>query len=761
MYSRGYEDFRLMMGLRSDTPMSTSPAVPLVRLLLVLSCLAASCSTGVEDSGPGWIRLAHGFRPQEHGRRSMGAALSWPRGSLGLSADETVGSVVCTLDLSPELWIAEGRGVWSSALPVPIVEPPAGAQVAVSSLRGEGGEILELSESELKRVRQSVDTDQARSQMLNLDATTRPGFALVAGRVYLILEEGQSSAGTMELRYPIYLGREEEGTWRIYYEDLVADGIPVLPGTSEQLLVDYPAGSALRFRTTATRGDEAVGGALRFVVRLDGELVFEEFREPGTTPECEEHVILLPDAARAGAELTFEVQGEIAMAAFLQPVIGPAQVGESAQRPDGAQRPDIVLCVGDTFRADNMADWGGDPALTPNLNRFAASSLRFLAARAPATATITSQAAIFSGLHPPQSGVRNGLQQLTDDALTLTEHLQASGYRTVAITDAGQVSWRYGLAQGFESFEQSWDTDFDATLESITRQLALDDGRPLFLFVHSYRSHNPYRVSAETRARLAQDYALDGLEFEDLLQPALDEAKHGIRGEPLARIDGSVERIQRMYRASVADLDLGFGRLFEQLEVVGLMQRAIVVYTSDHGEAFGAHGVLGHGSAVWDDQALVPLCLRAPGVEPGSVLTSVSLLDLAPTLSGLVGVQPHTTWVGRDLLSDEAPTPVYTFTGTPDRSLYEVAVVVGGRKLIFGATDGPGELRHAYDLDDDEDELVDLSSSEWAQSLARALADPMAEVFRPGLESQKAAISTDLRRQLEALGYAGDSTDED
>ena len=111
---------------------------------------------------------------------------------------------------------------------------------------------------------------------------------------------------------------------------------------------------------------------------------------------------------RAGVErarMSFEVEGNLAYSSFLCPQVGPAQTGDRGARPWATGRPDIVIFLADTFRADNMETYGGKLDLTPNLDRFAKSSRRFLRAWSPSTNTLPAHASLFTGLYPLQTGV--------------------------------------------------------------------------------------------------------------------------------------------------------------------------------------------------------------------------------------------------------------------------------------------------------------------------------------------------------------------
>ena len=121
-----------------------------------------------------------------------------------------------------------------------------------------------------------------------------------------------------------------------------------------------------------------------------------------------------------------------------------------------AQRDNILLITLDTTRADRIGAYGYARARTPRLDRLAAEGARFDAAFSTAPITLPAHASIFTGLYPFEHGVRNnGNFYLEDRFETLATKLQANGYRTGAFVSAFVLDRRYGLARGFETYDDS------------------------------------------------------------------------------------------------------------------------------------------------------------------------------------------------------------------------------------------------------------------------------------------------------------------
>ena len=129
-------------------------------------------------------------------------------------------------------------------------------------------------------------------------------------------------------------------------------------------------------------------------------------------------------------------------------------------RPSPAPpRPDILLVTIDTWRADRLG-----AGVSPNLDRLAASGVRFTAARTAAPLTLPSHTTILTGLLPPAHGVReNGVDVLSDTHPTIAWLLRNAGYRTAAFVGAYVLDRRFGLSAGFDTYDDRIQRDPAAT----------------------------------------------------------------------------------------------------------------------------------------------------------------------------------------------------------------------------------------------------------------------------------------------------------
>jgi len=299
------------------------------------------------------------------------------------------------------------------------------------------------------------------------------------------------------------------------------------------------------------------------------------------------------------------------------------------------ERPPIILISIDTLRADRLGCYGYTSHPTsPEIDRRATSATRFTTSISQAPWTRPSHRAMLNGLNPISNGNLYSPR--------LGEMLWRAGYHTVAITAGGQLDPEFEFDAGFERF-RIW--DWIHAPDTVLPYL-IDDGRPFFLFLHTYEVHEPYTDHRFTaglpRGRLGEDFRK--AHWKWLGNSMTDEER---------------AYASALYDGDVANMDDGVGGLFAELQRSGVLDRAIVVLTSDHGEQFWEHGTWGHGGDVYDEEIHVPLLVWLPkrlaqqrigGPPPEVIREQVRTIDLYPTLLDLAGVPLDHEVQGRDLL---------------------------------------------------------------------------------------------------------------
>jgi arylsulfatase A-like enzyme len=578
-------------------------------------------------------------------------------------------------------------------------------------------------------------------------------FYVAGTELYLLDRAGRFADKTLD--YFAWIERKP----RASLPGITSDGLMLLAGESFSLELPAIASETaeLVFATTLY-GTPGTAGPSTFTVEFEGRPLLGTTMEPALAAPPEPHRVPLPRSS--GGRLTLRVTGGAGLALFSTPTV----TDTAREQPD---RPDIIIFLADTFRADNLAAWGGPANLAPNLNRFQESGLTFTGARAPATWTLPSQASLLTSLYPYQHGAVRSTLRLPAQLDTLPKRLRAAGYRTAAVTDGIMVTAHQGLDSGFELFlDQRLHSDFESdTLDRVRSVLALDDGRPLLLYVQSYRAHAPYMVTPETFASHPELFGEDGdiadWDYETLFSDVMEHAGKAKEGDTdsieLLRTRGT--QLERLYRGGVIDLDRGFGDFLTLVEP----RHPLFVFTSDHGESFFEHRAISHGTSVNEEEARVPLILSGPGIEPGLVERAVTLVDLAPTLTGLVGVAPSPDWSGRSILGLEPVGPdVLSFMAEIDGTDVErrFALYDGQHKVVGWTKNGRVEdkLESAFDLEADPHEEVDLLGAEpgWARALFEAHRAELDELTRPRAEPVPLVLTDEQRADLAAMGYTGD-----
>ena len=288
----------------------------------------------------------------------------------------------------------------------------------------------------------------------------------------------------------------------------------------------------------------------------------------------------------------------VSVMAASNPPFGPKQ---------SAGRLNVLLVTIDTLRADRLRSYGYERASTPALDALAASGARFADATAHAPLTFPSHVAILTGQYQNAFGVRlNGMNPLSESALTLAERFKGSGYQTGAVIGSVVVGRGTGLAQGFDAYNDRISAtpravvalaDLQRPAAEVTTAaktwLAAQRG-PWFLWVHYYDPHLPYSAPSRFASAAA--------------------------GRP--------------YDAEISYVDAELGSLLKGVD----RARTAVVVTSDHGEALGDHGESDHGYFIYDATLSVPLIVAAPGIQPRVVAEQVRSIDIAPTLLDLADV---------------------------------------------------------------------------------------------------------------------------
>ena len=468
-------------------------------------------------------------------------------------------------------------------------------------------------------------------------------------------------------------------------------------------------------------------------------------------------------------------------------------------------RPNLLLIVLDTARADAFEPWGAPPGASPTVAQLSVAGHTGRSVIAPACWTVPSHAAMFSGLLPRSMGLGRRGHTPEGYGATIRSHadrllptvLAANGYDTHAVSANLWISEQSGFDTGFSSFTnvrttRRGDQSSDRLRSRARWQLEAlraraDDGaaqverlldrflhertdEPFFWFVNLVECHSPYLPPAP----------YDDLRLPDRWRAGLDAHHHqtfeAFTRAALNGYDGTDEALARMrhlYARAVLLLDDWLARVVDRLDVAGVLDETLVVVTSDHGENFGECGLLGHAYSL--DHRLIHVPLVAMGPGAAAVAGASSLVELPSRLAAALGLTRH-PWSAVSAVPGVAISQLDAFVeaGDPrvDQAVRDLDLTdEGARRLVTSmscAVDGRWKLlrrrggEELYDLVTDPLEVVPLDvttapAAAPVAALRAALDDAAAREVDSSVHGNESVPNRsrdgDLEARMRLLGY--------
>ncbi|NCC53126.1 MAG: tetratricopeptide repeat protein [Spartobacteria bacterium] len=398
------------------------------------------------------------------------------------------------------------------------------------------------------------------------------------------------------------------------------------------------------------------------------------------------------------------------------------------------QKMNLLFITLDTTRADHLGCYGYTNAPTPVLDALAANGVVFEKAISCVPLTLPSHTTMFTGLLPPEHGLRtNGENSLDPSVPTMAEAFKKEGYATAAIIASMVLDKRFGLARGFDYYNDSIvspELDEEGlrayrpgveVIDTAINWLEEAGDTPFFCWVHLFDPHKPYHA------------------HEDL---------YGDR------------YVDMPYDAEIVYMDSQIGRLIDWLKAHNLMDNTMVVALGDHGEGLGDHGELYHGIMLYDTTLHVPLLMHRPGLLPQGkrIAERMSLVNIYPTILSLFGISANATPFAKDLSQAalgkatflpedcyaETEEPWWQYGWSPLKALYS-----DRWKYI----ETPDEELYDTQTDFDEEKNLDV---QYPNQIA-AMSDQLSEMEQR-MKAQSVVgvnLSTEDARVLQSLGYGG------
>lgn len=448
--------------------------------------------------------------------------------------------------------------------------------------------------------------------------------------------------------------------------------------------------------------------------------------------------------------------------------------------PDrGCAECNVVLVSLDTLRPDHLGLYGYHRDTSPHLERLARDGVVFDTVVSNGGRTLPVHMSMMTSLPPSVHNVLSMNERaLEPERTTLAEQLREAGLQTIAYTDGGWMSRKFGFDQGFDEFHDSGG-GFEANLPEAMEWLDSHADAPFFMFLHSYDVHSrpAPRPGTEFGQRTSElpyscpgwddhyfpEYAgnFDGCDDGRCATDLLKWYDERLHTDPSFDLGESLDEQDLRYIVSLYDgcinyVDAQVGSLVDKLRQSGMYDETLIVVTSDHGEEFLDHGRLLHLNGHYEEMVRVPLVVKFPGgrwagrrVTEGLIATT----DIMPTILEELDVPIHSDAMGESFLP----------------------LVAEGRRSRTGVhffnslrTDRWKLLRHQgeeylFDLASDPDEKVDLSGEhpgrvrEMKQAAMELMQrdEELFSGFRMVVEAQREGVdlSPEEIEKLRALGY--------
>ncbi len=443
---------------------------------------------------------------------------------------------------------------------------------------------------------------------------------------------------------------------------------------------------------------------------------------------------------------------------------------EDASQTPAAERPDIVLVLVDTLRADHLGTYGYRRDTSPNIDRIGAEGIVFEQAYTHSSWTLTSTASLLTGLLPHEHRLARSTThedqfgKLDPAISTLASRLAEDGYRTAAFINNTFLTPELGLNKGFERYDYRGATNYahrsaKATVEEAMRWLDDGpDGQPAFLLLHLFEPHLSYIASEETSGTFVKttpEYPealvqepIPGVFPPVALGSALMDGTHVPNAAQLEHLVG-------LYDEEVLLVDRAVGALVQALEQRERWANTVFTLTSDHGEEFWDHAKFEHGHSLFGELVRAPLILRFPGVTPRRVSAPARGVDVFQTALAAAEISDRPSTRGRDLRNPlSLPREVAV---VHENTLYGpqmAAITKAGYRFIIEMDSGEGAL-WAVDPTGQRDVFVD--DANLRDTVGRSLFNELRSVrgdLKPfAVEDSSTALSAQTFQELFSLGY--------
>jgi arylsulfatase A-like enzyme len=430
--------------------------------------------------------------------------------------------------------------------------------------------------------------------------------------------------------------------------------------------------------------------------------------------------------------------------------------------PRGRAVPSAIIFISiDSLRADYLNSYGYERFETsPVLDAFAKDAILFENCIVAEPWTLTSHMSLMTGVYPQRHDVRDTSAVLAQGVPTLAGRLADEGFVTKAFVDGVFMSDRFGFDHGFDDYSVVMHRGLGFIVPKALTWVRERRDERFFLFLHTYDVHSrgmhPYYDSPPPYRGMFSGSSSSYL--RPLAQKEFGEALMA-RTTELSDIDKDL--IRARYAEAVRFVDDQLGRLFEELDKLGVYDDALVIVSSDHGDGLFDHSAWGH-IEVYDHTIRVPLLVKLPRGEHGGTRVSavVEWIDLMPTILALAGGIAPEGLDGESILGvlEGEPTDgvAYSIWSPRSRNVELFSIRTQHHHYVLDRKAGEN---YFFDLEVDPLERDNLSPSDQPEeaTLRDRLARWMVEHDRETSSNKSAGskvLDESTREQLRALGYA-------
>ena len=461
-------------------------------------------------------------------------------------------------------------------------------------------------------------------------------------------------------------------------------------------------------------------------------------------------------------------------------------------------RPNVLIYMIDTLRADHASLYGYKRDTTPFLKKLAATGVVFDDCQAQATWTKPSIASLLTSIYSYTHGIFNDYDTIPKGASTLAEQLRNAGYVTADISASPWAGRVTGLQRGFDYVMEfpvvqrhrtdaaDRGTDSAALDKVVFPWLERHRDEPFFLYAHATDPHAPYRPPAGFEEKFANPS--ETAEFNRDYANLRDKGQYG--GGTVVSRDGCmkngidpdkfIKRAIDRYDGEILHNDANLELLVAKLKQLGILDNTLIIVVSDHGEEFWDHGWTAHGHSLYQELAHCVFLMWNPKLlaGPRRVTEPVQLIDVMPTVLDLLSLKAPDIVQGQSLMPlikgrpFHRRTPVMTSRFAhpsakpngfvPENRINTFAVIEANWKLIYrekGKDVGLSRVE-LYDRRSDRTETKNVAGAH-PEDVERMMAElgkwvdaqkQLRAVLGKGAPS---TLDRQTLEQLRSLGYIG------